>query len=111
MTVTQNGFKKDISGSWISKDPAAVLVYTLDWTEWLPTGTTITNSSVTVSTIAADAAPLTKVSNGVSEGNKSYVELSGGTKGNLYTITTTVTTSDGEIDRRRFRVKVEERYA
>lgn len=111
MTVTQNGFKRDIAGSWITKDPAATLVYTLDWSEWLPTGATITASTVTVSTITGDAAPLTRVSNGISGGDKTYAELSGGTAGNLYTVTTTVTTSDGEIDRRRYRVRVELRYA
>ena len=111
MTISQTGFQKDIQGHWIPKDPAAILVYTLDWTEWLATGTTVTTSAWTVETITGDASPLARVSDGIQTGTKTYIELRLGTAPNLYTVTNTVTTSDGEVDRRRFKVKVMERYA
>lgn len=106
---TITGYKRDTVGSWIAKDPSAQLVYSMEWSDWLATGQSLASSSYTVSTVSGDAAPLTKESNGIS-GTQSYVELSGGTSGELYTVTATITTDDGATDRRAFRVKVDNRY-
>jgi hypothetical protein len=63
-----------------------------------------------VSTVEDDDAPLEIESSGVQGGTITYVELSGGTPGEIYTVTCSVTTSDADLDARRFRVKVEDRY-
>jgi hypothetical protein len=110
MTI-KTGYKQDLKGSYISKDPASQLVYSLDWgTEWLATGNTITAVVYTVSTISGDATPLVIVTSGIQSGTITYVELSGGKAGEIYTVTCSVTTSDSDVDRRRFRIKCEERY-
>lgn len=111
MTVIKTGFQQDATGSWIAKDPNAQLVYTLDWSEWLSTGDQITAVSYAIQARANDPAPLIKVTEGISGGNKTYVELSGGQVGKIYTVTATVTCQSTDIDRRSFRVKVENRSA
>ena len=107
--ATITGYKKDTEGSWIAKDPSAQLVYSMEWNQWLATGQSLASSSYAVSTISGDASPLAKVSSGIS-GTQSYVELSGGTAGEIYTVTATITTDDGATDRRAFKVKVDARY-
>lgn len=107
--TTQTGFKQDHLGSWIDKDPAAVLVYSLDWNDWMENNDTIANSVMTVSTITGDPAPLSVRSSGFT-GNVAYAELEDGSAGNVYTVTNTITTTDGAVDARRFRVKVVNRY-
>lgn len=105
------GFKQDIVSSYIPKDPDSQLTYTVDWTDWMPTGSTLSTVAVAISTISGDTDPLTNVVSGiVTSTEKAYVTLSGGTAGNIYTIKVTITTDNGDTDVRRFRVKVEERY-
>jgi hypothetical protein len=111
MTITRTGYEKDTQGSWIAKDPSAQLVYTLDWSEWLPTGDTVASVNYTLQVRANDPAPLVRASQGVQSGTKTYVELSGGAVSKVYTVTAAIVTSDGDIDRRSFRVKVENRSA
>lgn len=106
--ATLSGFLQDNDGAFIDKDPSAILNYTLDWSEWLPTGQTISTSTWAVSTISGDAAPVTTVTTSNS-GTTTIVKLSGGTAGNLYTITNTITTSGSLTDRRHFRIKVKNR--
>lgn len=105
-TVTITGFQRDNQGSYIDKDPEAQLVYTLDWTEWLPTGDTIATVDHTLQVRANDPEPLVRESQGISTGVKTYVELSGGQVGKTYTVTALINTTDGLIDRRYFRIKV-----
>lgn len=107
---TITGYKKDTVGAYIDKDPGARLVYSMDWSEWLPTGDTLATATYAISTISGDATPIVKHSQGVSAGTVSYVELSGGTAKEIYTVTATVTTVDGNTDKRRFRLKVNDRY-
>lgn len=110
MTVTKTGFNQDFKGSWISKDPDAQLVYSVDWaTEWLPTGATISSVVHTVSPTSA-TTPLTIESQGVQNGGTTYVELSGGEAKEIYTIEATITLDDGSTDSRKFRIKLEERF-
>jgi hypothetical protein len=111
MTTIKTGYEIDTLGSWIRKDPTAQLVYSMDWTEWLPTGDTLSAVTYTLQVRSNDPAPLVKVSSGVQSNTITYVELSGGNVGKIYTITAYVTTVDGLKDSRTFRVKIENRSA
>lgn len=111
MTITKSGYEQDTQGVWIAKDPSAQLVYTFDWVDWLPTGDTIATANYTLQVRANDPQPLIKISQGVQQGRYTYVELSGGQVGKIYTVTAQITTQDGSTDRRNFRVKVENRSA
>ena len=111
MTVTTTGFQKDTQGVWIAKDPVAQLVYVFDWSDWLPEGDTLASVNYTLQVRANDPEPLVRESQGVQSGTKTYVELSGGQVGKIYTVTAEITTVDAIIDRRNFRVKVENRSA
>lgn len=110
-TLQRTGYQQDNQGSWISKDPEAQLIYSLDWSQWLPTGDSLASVVYSLQVRANDPAPLIKNTEGVQSGTISYVELSGGQVGKIYTVTAEVTTTDGNIDRRNFRVKVENRSA
>lgn len=110
-TITTTGYERDAQGLWIRKDPEAQLAYTFDWTEWLPTGDTVSTVNYSLQVRANDPAPLIRVSQGVQTGTLTYVELSGGQVGKIYTVTAEINTADGLTDRRNFRVKVENRSA
>ncbi len=84
------------------KDPDAVLDYTVNWSDWLATGETISTSAFTVdSGITKDSE-----SNTTTTGT---VWLSGGTAGTRYEVTHRITTSDSRTDDRTFFVQVAER--
>lgn len=104
------GFKQDRVGVYIEKDPYAVLDYSLDWTNWLPSGESISAVTVNVETISGDSSPLTLDL----ATNTSYIAtayLSGGTAGNTYNVEYQITTDDSKKDSRNIRVKVVERQA
>jgi len=89
--------------SIFEKDPTAVLSYGFDWTEWLPTGHSISSSSWTV--------PDGITNNGVSydsETDITSIILSGGTEGQSYTIKNTIVTSGATplTDSRTFKINV-----
>lgn len=92
----------------IVKDPEAQLFYTFDWSQWLSEGDSIASAEYTVNARVNDPDPLIKVSQGI-QGNSTYIELSDGQAGKSYMVAVKVTTTDGLIDRRSFRVKVENR--
>lgn len=104
------GFFQTIQGLTIVKDTEAQLVYTFDWVDWLPDGDSLSTASYTVSARANDPDPLVKVASGIT-GTKTWVELSNGQEGKTYVVTAAITTTDGLIDRRNFRVKVQARSA
>jgi hypothetical protein len=107
---TITGYKKDAQGTWISKDPEARLVYSMDWgAEWLAQGQTVVAVDYTHNSRANDADPIIIHSEGVQNGTVTYCELSGGSVGKIYTITAAITTDDGSLDRRNFRIKIENR--
>jgi len=110
-TVTVTGFQRDTQGSWIAKDPEATLTYTFDWSQWLEAQQTIATVAYTVQTRSNDPDPVIKVTEGVIQNTKTYVELSGGQLGKTYTVTADITTNNAQRDRRYFRVKIEERSA
>lgn len=108
--AVRSGFEQTIQGLTTKKDTEAQLIYTFDWSQWLPSGDTISAAEYAITARANDPDPLIKVS----EGNTStttFVELSDGQEGKTYTVTAKVTTANGLIDRRSFRVKVEARSA
>ena len=106
--ATLTGFLQDNEGSYIDKDPSAILSYTIDWQYWLPAGTTISTSTWAASTITGDTSPISLVANS-NTGTTAIIKLSGGTANNIYTITNTITTSGTLTDRRHFRIKVKNR--
>ncbi len=109
--MARTGFQQTLQGLTISKDPEARLTYTLDWSEWLPTGDTVSSVVWTIGARVNDPTPLVNVSSGVQSGTKTYIELRNGQVNKVYTVTAKVTTADGLIDRRAFRVRVENRSA
>lgn len=88
-----------------AKDPGESITYTMDWTAALNDGATISTSTWTV------PAGITKVTDGiVTPGSvKTSVQLSGGTAGQVFGVTNTIVTSDGETRERTGFVQVLER--
>ena len=102
------GFQEDRVGVYIEKDPYAVLDYTLDWTNWMPDGDTITSFPDPI--ITGDDSSLTLDSTS----NTNYIAtafISGGTAGNIYNVEYRIVTANGLKDSRNFRIKVLERQA
>lgn len=111
MTVNRSGFEQTSNALWITKDVEAQLIYTLDWSEWLDTGDTIANAEWEVAARRNDPTPIVIEDDGITASTKTYVELSGGQEDKVYIVTVKVTTDNGLVDRRNFRVKVEARSA
>lgn len=111
MAINRTGFKQTNFGVEIDKDPAAQLTYTFDWSEWLENTDTISTVNYTVAARRNDPTPVAIETQGVAEGTKTYVELSGGQATKTYIVTAQVTTANGLIDRRNFRLNVVERAA
>lgn len=103
--ATLTGFLRDNTGVYIEKDTEAILTYTLDYSEWLPTGTTIQSNSFTVETLAGDTDPLIKVAQS-NTNTATTIKVSGGNSGKIYKIYNTITTSGQLTERRYFRIKV-----
>ena len=110
MAINRAGFEVTSQGLQISKDPEAQLVYTFNWGDWLDTGDSLSTVSYTVAARRNDPTPPTVEDSGIT-GDKTFVELSGGQKDKTYIVTAKITTSNGAIDRRNFRMKVEDRKA
>lgn len=108
---TLTGYQEDTDGIWIAKDTEAKLTYTLDWSQWLPTGATVASVAYTHNSRINDADPIVIHSSGVSAGVKTYAVISGGTKNKVYLITAAITLDNGQTDRRAFRMKIQDRIA
>lgn len=112
MAVNRTGFYQTSQGLEIDKDVEAQLVYTFDWSEWLDAGDSISQVEYTAAARRNDPTPITVVSSGITDSNTdTYVEISGGQADKTYIITAKVTTTNGLIDRRNFRVKCVNRSA
>lgn len=105
------GFEVINQNLWIKKDPEAQLYYTFDWSEWLAAGDTISTAVYSIAARINDPDPLLEESSGITSGDKTYIELKNGQVGKSYVVTVKVTTDNGLIDARNFRVKVEDRSA
>jgi hypothetical protein len=111
-TVNRTGFEPTNSALWISKDVEAQLIYTFDWSQWLDSGDTISAVEYEVAARRNDPTPIIIEDEGLTANNtKTYVELSGGQVDKVYIVTAKVTTVNGLIDRRNFRVQIEARSA
>ena len=106
--ATLTGFRADRDGAYIDKDTDAVLDYSVDWTNWMPTSDTITTSTWAITAIAGDEDALTIDSDAETDYVSTAV-ISGGTDGNIYTVSNTVVTVNGITDRRHFRIIVKAR--
>lgn len=111
MTTQLTGFKQDFKGSFIDKDPAAVLTYSVEWLDYLFGGDTLVSSSVTIDAIAGDPAgtALRVVSTGIAN-TRVFAIIDRGTPGEVYTVVVNIVTSNNSLDTRRFRIRVEERF-
>lgn len=86
-----------------TKDPDAVLDYTIDWSAWLPPGDTI------VDAVATSSAPDKLVVDSTSHTtDETTVWLSGGEVGQTYDVVTHITTNDGREDDRTITIVVKE---
>jgi hypothetical protein len=108
---TITGYQQDTDGAWIEKDRLARLVYTMDWSEWLPQGATVTAVTYSHNSRVNDADPIVIHTTGIESGTRTFAEISGGTLNRLYTITADITLDSGARDRRAFRVKITNRIA
>jgi hypothetical protein len=85
-----------------TKQPADVIDYDIDFSEWLPVGDTLATATPTV-----DVASLTLGTTVISDtGIKQWV--SAGTDGLTYKVTVTVTTNGGRTVQQEFRVRVKD---
>lgn len=74
-----------------TKDPHAVLDYTVNWALWLPSGDTITTSTWTADTgITVDSSSNTTIS--------ATVWLSGGTISTSYNVVNRIVTAGGRTE-------------
>jgi hypothetical protein len=112
MANNRSGFEVTNQGINIDKDVEAQLTYTFDWSEWLEAGDAIATVTYTAAARRNDPTPIVIETEGVTNSNSdTYVELSGGQEDKIYIITAKVTTTNGLIDRRNFRVNVVNRSA
>lgn len=102
--ATLTGYKTDRVGAFIEKDPFAQLDYSLDFSNYLPTGDTINTVSV-----SADSG-ITVVSTSNTDTVATAI-ISGGTAGSIYNVEFRITTANALSDSRNFRIKVLERQA
>jgi len=111
-TIQTTGFRQDNLGAYITKDPTAQLIYTLDWSQWLTANDTVQSVTYTLQVRANDPTPLVLVAHGLAQNNtETYCEISGGGASKVYQVTATITTQNNLIDSRSFRIKVENRSA
>lgn len=85
-----------------TKDPSAVLDYTVDWEDWLCTGDTISTSDWTVPDgITEDSDSNTTTT--------ATIWLSGGSDGVMYTVVNRIVTASARTDDRSLEITVEEK--
>ena len=111
MIVNRNGFDQTSTGLSITKDSQAQLNYVFDWSEWLPENDTLSSVEYEVRARRNDPLPLNKVGEGIISGQRTFVTLSGGQDDKVYIISCKITTTNGLVDRRSFRMNVIERSA
>lgn len=107
--ANRTGFVTTNTTVFIDKDPEARLVYTFDWSDWLESDL-IVSVDYTAAARRNDPDPIQIVSQGI-QGSLTFVELQGGQLKKSYIISAVITTANGLIDRREFRVNVVNRSA
>jgi hypothetical protein len=103
--MSTTGYLQDTTGAYIVKDPGSTLDYTIDWTNWLGTDTV---SSVTY-TLASGITTSTAIGGSATSttDTTTTVNITGGTAGNIYNVKAEMTTTNGRVAVRNFRVKVQ----
>jgi hypothetical protein len=84
-----------------TKDPSATLDYSIDWSKWLADDTILTSEWTVPTGLTQMAASNTTT--------KATVWLSGGTAGQIYTVTNRISTAGGRTDERSIIIRVAER--
>lgn len=84
------------------KDPDATLDYIWDYSTWLPNNDTL----VTVSFIASPGITINSQSN---TSTNATAWISGGSSGQVYSVTCRITTAQGRIDDRTVTIRVTDR--
>lgn len=84
-----------------TKDPNAILDYSIDWTRWLAGDQIATSEWIVPSGLTKMADSTTTTS--------ATVWLSGGSAGQSHTVTNRITTAAGRTEDRSFTIRVEER--
>lgn len=111
-TANRTGFEQTANALWVSKDVEAQLTYTFDWSQWLEGNDTIASVDYEVAARRNDPTPIVIEDSGITDNDtKTYVELSGGQLDKAYIVSCKVTTANGLVDRRSFRIQVEARTA
>ena len=82
------------------KDPAAVLDYQIDWSDWLDTDTIQTSTWAAATGLTVDSDALTATT--------TTVWLAGGTAGQSYEITNHIVTVAGREDERTLLIMIAE---
>ena len=104
------GFKKDNKGIYIEKDSTSNITYGLDFTDYIQTGDAVASVVVTIESITGDATPLAFPTNHATDtavaANLVNIRLNAGTDGNVYNIGCKITTNNGDVDSRHFRIVV-----
>lgn len=107
------GFKRDNKGIFIEKDPTANIVYGLDFSDYIESGDAVATSVVTIETITGDASPLAFPTSAGADvnisGNLVSIRVTNGTSGNVYNLGVKITTNNGNVDSRHFRIVVQDR--
>lgn len=93
--------------SFLLKDPAAVLDYSIDWgAQYLASGELLSASTWSV---VPDDADGILVAGSDFDGSTSSVSAGGGAAGRIYRLVNRITTSSGRADERSIVVRVEDR--
>jgi hypothetical protein len=92
------------------KQPADVKDYDTDYTDWMPTGDAIStySASVVCLTDTTETSPTLLVDSQEATSLVLKTWLSGGTSGQTYKVTVTITTTGGRTDQAEFKVKVKD---
>lgn len=85
-----------------TKDPNAVLDYTVDWSSWLQEGEAIQSSSWVVDAGITDSNP-------TNTGIAATIWLSGGIVNKVYRVTNRITTSAARVDDRSLLIAVRQK--
>lgn len=86
-----------------TKDPDAVLDYSVDWTAWLA------GDQIASSEWLLEQGALLEIITDTHTATKATVWLRGGQEGTTYIVTNRIVTSGGRTDDRTISVKVEDR--
>lgn len=95
------------AAAW-TKDPDSTVKFTFDWELWLEELEEV-DAATTIDTVSVTADAGITVGTTTNSDTAVTTTLSGGTAGEIYTVTCQITTANGQTDQRSARVRVIER--